>query len=342
MAAQAKGGISHEDIIRSVRAGEVKPVYLLMGAEDYYIDKLSDFLTETLLKPEERDFNLDIVYGLETTADKVVELARAYPMMADRRVVLVREAQAMRSLDALEAYLQHLTPTTVLILCYKHGTLDKRKAVTKLIEQNGVVYESKRLYDSQLPQFITQYFSRKKVKIETQAVQMLAGHVGADLCRLSAEMDKLLLSLSENEDCVTASRVEELTGMSKEFNDFELRSALAVKDVFKSMQIVKYYQGLQQKFALPQTLSNLFTFFSAVLLTYYAPDKSDRGIAAWLGMPEWQARKDIIPAYQNYKGVKVLQILSEIRKTDAKGKGVGGCKTPKEELLQELIFFILH
>ena len=335
MAAQAKGGISHEDIIRSVRAGEVKPVYLLMGAEDYYIDKLSDFLTETLLKPEERDFNLDIVYGLETTADKVVELARAYPMMADRRVVLVREAQSMRSLDALEAYLQHLTPTTVLILCYKHGTLDKRKAVTKLIEQNGVVYESKRLYDSQLPQFITQYFSRKKVKIETQAVQMLAGHVGADLC-------KLLLSLSENEDSVTASRVEELTGMSKEFNDFELRSALAVKDVFKSMQIVKYYQGLQQKFALPQTLSNLFTFFSAVLLTYYAPDKSDRGIAAWLGMPEWQARKDIIPAYQNYKGVKVLQILSEIRKTDAKGKGVGGCKTPKEELLQELIFFILH
>ena len=341
MAAQAKGGVSHEDIIRSVRAGEVKPVYLLMGAEDYYIDKLSDFLTETLLKPEERDFNLDVVYGLETTVDNVVELARAYPMMADRRVVLVREAQAMRSLDALEAYLQHLTPTTVLILCYKHGKLEK-KALTKLIEQNGVVFESKRLYDSQLPQFITQYFSRKKVNIEPQAVQMLAGHVGADLCRLSAEMDKLLLSLSDGENCVNASRVEELTGMSKEFNDFELRSALAVKDVFKSMQIVKYYQGQQQKFALPQTLSNLFTFFSAVLLAYYAPDKSDRGIAAWLGIPEWQARKDIIPAYRTYKGVKVLQIISEIRKTDAKGKGVGGCKTPKEELLQELIFFILH
>ncbi len=342
MAAQAKGGVSHEDIIKSVRAGEVKPVYLLMGAEDYYIDKLSDFLTETLLKPEERDFNLDVVYGLEITADKVVELARAYPVMAERRVVLVREAQSMRSLDALEAYLQHLTPTTVLILCYKHGTLDSRKAVTKLIAQNGVVFESKRLYDSQLPQFITQYFIRKKVTIEPQAVQMLAGHVGADLCRLSAEMDKLLLSLSEGENRVNASRVEELTGLSKEFNDFELRSALAVKDVFKSMQIVKYYQGQQQKFALPQTLSNLFTFFSAVLLAYYAPDKSDRGIAAWLNMPEWQARKDIIPAFRNYRGVKVLQILSEIRKTDAKGKGVGGCKTPKEELLQELIFFILH
>ena len=159
--AQTKGGITHEDIIRSVRAGDVKPVYLLMGAEDYYIDKLSDFLTDTLLKPEERDFNLDVVYGLEVTADKVVELARAYPMMADRRVVLVREAQAMRSLDALEAYMQHYTPTTVLIICYKHGVLDKRKAVTKQIDQIGVIYESKRLYDSQLPQFITQYFSRK-------------------------------------------------------------------------------------------------------------------------------------------------------------------------------------
>lgn len=115
MAAQTKGSVTHEDIIRSVRAGEVKPVYLLMGAEDYYIDKLSDFLTDTLLKPEERDFNLDVAYGLEVTADKVVELARAYPVMADRRVVLVREAQAMRSLDALEAYLRHLTPPPCLL-----------------------------------------------------------------------------------------------------------------------------------------------------------------------------------------------------------------------------------
>lgn len=342
MAAQAKGGITHEDIIRSVRAGDVAPVYLFMGPESYYIDKLSDFLTDELLKPEERDFNLDVVYGAEVTADRVVDLARAYPMMAERRLVVVREAQSMRSLDALEAYLQHLTPTTVLILCYKHGVLDKRKTVMKLIQQTGVVYESKRLYDSQLPQFITQYFGRKKVKIEMQAVQMLAGHVGADLCRLSAEMDKLLLSLAENETSITASRVEELTGMSKDYNDFELRVALAYKDVFRSMQIVKYYQGNTRSFALPQTLSNLFTFFSAVLLSYYAPDKSDRGIAGWLNMPEWQARKDIIPANQNYKGVKVLQILSEIRKTDAKGKGVGGCKTPKEELLQDLIYFILH
>ena len=145
MDAQAKGSITYEDIIRSVRAGDVAPVYLLMGPEDYYIDKLSDFLTDTLLTPDERDFNLDVVYGLEITVDKVIELARAYPMMAERRVVLVREAQSIRSLDALEAYLEHLTPTTVLILCYKHGVLDKRKAVTKLIQQIGVVYESKRL-----------------------------------------------------------------------------------------------------------------------------------------------------------------------------------------------------
>lgn len=341
MAAQTKG-ITHEEIVRDVRAGKIAPVYYLMGEEDYYIDKVSDFLVDKLMPEMDRDFNLDIVYGSDINCDKVVELCQAYPMMADRRVVLVREAQNLRSLDALDAYLHHLTPTTVLIMCHKHGTLDKRKAVSKTLQQVGVVFESKRVYESQLPTFITAYMKRKGATMEQSAVQVLAEYVGADLCRLSSEMDKLVLALPEGQHEVTAALIEELTGISKEFNDFELQAALAHKDLLRANRIVKYYQGNPRSFALPRTLSNIFTLFSDVMLAFYAPEKSDRGVAAWLERPEWKVRQDVIPACRNYSGVKVMHILAEIRKTDAASKGVGGCKTPHEELLQDLIFFILH
>ncbi len=345
----AARGITFDEILRDVKAREVAPVYYLMGEEDYYIDKLSDAIVDAVLDKDERDFNLDIVYGAEVTVDKIIELAHAYPMMAERRVVLVREAQAIRSLDGLEAYLSHLTPTTVLVFCHKHGTLDKRKSVSKAIQQAGVVFESKKLFDNQLPPFITQYLRQHDVDIEPQAIQMLAGHVGADLSRLTTEMDKLLLALPEGSRVVDAALVEDQTGVSKDFNDFELMAALAQRNIFRANQIVKYYQGNPRSFFITRTLTNLFTFFSDVMLAYYVPkradgrpDTSDAAIAAWLGKSEWKVRQDVGPARRNYSGVKVMQILGEIRKTDAQSKGVGGCRTPHEELLQDLIFFILH
>lgn len=337
----AARGITYDDIMRDLKARKVAPVYYLMGEEDYYIDKLSDAIVNAVLTEDEKDFNLDIVYGAEVDIDKVIELAHAYPMMAEKRVVLVREAQAIRSLEGLDTYLAHLTPTTVLVFCHKHGKLDARKAAAKALQQVGVVFESKRLFDNQLAPFISRYFSQHNVDIEPQAIQMLAGHVGSDLSRLTTEMDKLLLALNGNRVVGTAL-VEEQTGMSKDFNDFELQSALAMRNIFRANQIVKYYQGNPRSFFITRTLTNLFTFFSDVMLSYYAPDKSDAGIAAWLGKTEWKVRQDIGPARRNYSGVKVMQILGEIRKTDAKSKGVEGVRTPHEELLQDLIFFILH
>lgn len=337
----AARGITYDDILRDIKARNFAPVYYLMGEEDYYIDRLSDAIVDGVLTEDEKDFNLDIVYGAETDIDKVIELAHAYPMMAERRVVLVREAQAIRSLEGLEAYLEHLTPTTVLVFCHKHGRLDARKTVSKTLQQVGVVYESKRLFDNQLAPFIARYFGQHNVDIEPQAVQMLAGHVGSDLSRLTTEMDKLLLALNGNR-VVGPALVEEQTGMSKDFNDFELMAALAQRNIFRANQIVKYYQGNPRSFFIGRTLTNLFTFFSDVMLAYYAPDKTDAGIAAWLGKSEWKVRQDVGPARRNYSGVKVMQILGEIRKTDAASKGVGGIRTPHEELLQDLIFFILH
>ncbi|MBP5630608.1 MAG: DNA polymerase III subunit delta [Bacteroidaceae bacterium] len=337
----AAKGITYDDILRDLKAKKVAPVYYLMGDEDYFIDKLSDAIVEAVLTEDEKDFNLDILYGAEAEMDKVIELAHAYPMMAEKRVVLVREAQAMHSIEGLETYLAHLTPTTVLVFCHKHGKIEARKAAAKAIQQVGVLYESKRLYDNQVASFISQYLHKHNVDIEPQAIQMLASHVGSDLSRLTTEMDKLLLALNGGR-VVGASLVEEQTGVSKDFNDFELQSALAQRNIFRANQIVKYYQGNPRSFFITRTLTNLFTFFSDVMLAFYAPEKSDAGIAAWLGKPEWKIRMDIGPARRNYSGVKVMQILSEIRKTDAQSKGVGGVRTPHEELLQDLIFFILH
>jgi len=335
-------GISHEAVMRDVRAGKVAPIYYLMGDEPYYIDMLSDFIVNSLLKPEEKDFNLDIVYGLEADVAKITDLARAYPMMAERRVVLVREAQMLRSLDGLEAYLQHITPTTVLVMCHKNGTLARSKSVAKTIQKVGVMYESKKLWESQLPGFVTSYFKHRGATVEQDAVRMLVAHVGSDLSRLASEMDKLIVSLPADNKAVSVTHVEEVTGVSREFNDFELVSALAARDILRAQQIVKYYQGNSRTFALPASLSIMFTFFSDVMMAYYSPDKSDRGVAQWLGKSEWQVRRDIMPARNNYSGRKVMQILDEIRKTDAAGKGVGGCRTAPDSLLQELIFFILH
>lgn len=342
MAVKKETGPSHLDIVKQVRTGDIKPIYYLMGEEDYYIDNLSNFIVDTLLKEEERDFNLSVLYGAETNANQVIQEARQFPMLADRRVVVVREAQSMNDREQLAAYVKNPNPQTVLVMCHKHGKLDARKSLAGEIKKVGILYESKRLYDRELPGFCTNYLRRHHMEAETAAIQMLCDHVGSDLNHLASEMDKLMLAVPQGQGRVTTQMVEEQTGISKDFNNFELQNALSVRDVFKANQIVKYFNSNPKSFALPLTLSSLFGFFSDVMLAYYAPDKSENGVAAWLGKSPWQIRQAILPARQNYTGVKVMNILAEIRKTDAASKGVGGIKSTPGELLQELVFFILH
>jgi len=337
-----QNGPAYEEIIRDVRAGNLAPIYYLMGDEDYYIDHLSDFIVNTVLREEERDFNLDVVYGGETSANQVIQYAQGLPMMAEHRVVLLREAQAMGDRENLASYLAHYNPSTVLVVCHKHGKLDARRELAKKVKEVGVLFESKRLADYQLPGFVTSYFKRKGMDCEPAAAQMLSEYVGSDLNRLSSEMDKLLLASSEGTTRVTPALIEEQTGISKDYNNFELQNALAARDVVKVEQIVKYYNSNPRSFALPLTLSSLFGFFSDVMMSYYAPAPDEASVATWLGKSSWQIRQAIMPARQNYKAMKVMQIIAEIRSTDAKGKGVGGCRTAPGDLLQELIFFILN
>ncbi len=338
----APQGITPESILKDLQAGKVAPVYYLMGEEPYYIDKLSAQIVHTLLRPEEEDFNLDLLYGGEVSIERIIERAQTYPMMAERRVVLVREAQALRNIDAFEAYLNHFTPSTVVVFCHKHGKLDARRNVSKAIQKLGVVYESKRVYESHMPAFIAQYLRQGGAEAEPKAMQMLTNHVGTDLSRVASELDKLMLGLPEGGRRITSQMVETLTGISKDYNSFELVDALARKDIYKANQILMYFKGNPRSFALPQVLSNLFTFFSDLMTAFYAPSKTPQGFAEWLGRPQWKVNQEIVPAYKNYSGMKVMHILGEIRRTDAASKGVGGCKTPPGELLQELVFMILH
>ena len=336
--------MTYEEIAKNIKAGSIAPVYCLMGEEPFYIDRLEAMLTQTVMPDAIRDFDMELLYGSDVDSVRVADTCQQFPMLGEKRLVVVREFQQMRtSHDALAAYCKNPAPSTVLVLCHKNGNLDKRKALYKAIEQSGgVVFESKRVYESSLPAFIQRYLKSSGKDIEPKATQMLVEHVGTDLMRMSSELDKLLIAMPEGESRVSAALVEEQTGMSKDFNNFELLAALSVKNKSQAAKIVKYFGSNPRSFALPATLSMMFTFFSDLMQAYYSPDKTDKGVAAWLGKPEWKVRNEILPAMRCYTGRRVMEILSLIRQTDAAGKGVGGCKTPPGELLLELVYRILE
>lgn len=339
--AKKAGGISYEDIVRQVHAKDFKPVYYLMGDEPYYIDRLADYIVEQALTEDERDFNLTILYGPQTTGEDVVNAAKRYPMMAERQVVVVREAQRLNHREVLLYYVQKPLDSTVLVICHKEGSLDLRTKLAAEIKKSGILFESNKLYDRELPGFIGAYVRRKGLEIAPEAIQILCEHVGADLNRLAGELDKLAIAVASTRR-IDAQAIEDNIGISKEYNSFELLSALASKDVLKANRIVKYFDNNPKNFALQPTLSTLFKFFSDLMLAYYAPTRSEEGIAAWLEQTTWQVRKNVMPALRMYSAMKVFNIIDEIRRTDAASKGVGGQKTSDGDLLKELVFSILH
>ncbi|MBR0273298.1 MAG: DNA polymerase III subunit delta [Bacteroidaceae bacterium] len=339
--AKKAGGVSYEEIVRQVRAGDFKSIYYLMGEEPYYIDRLSDYIVEQALTEDERDFNLTILYGPQTTGEEVVNAAKRYPMMAERQVVVVREAQNLPHKEVLAFYAQKPMPSTVLVICHKNGTIDRRTNMAKEIQKAGVVFESNILYDRELPGFVSSYVKRKGLEIAPDACMILCEHVGADLSRLAGELDKLVVAVGEGHR-IDAQAIQDNIGISKEYNSFELTAALSMKDVVKANKIVKYFDSNPKNFALQPTLSTIFKFYSDLMLAYYSPVKTEQGIADWLGQTTWQVRKNILPAMRLYTATKVFNIIGEIRRTDGASKGVGGQKTSDGDLLKELVYQILH
>lgn len=334
--------MTYEDIAKNIKNGKFAPVYLLMGEEDYYIDRISDYIVEKALNENEREFNLTIMYGLDTDVASIVNNAKRYPMMSEHQVVVVKEAQNIRTWDDLSFYLQKPLESTILVICYKHGTIDRRKKIVAEIEKKGVVFESKKLKENMLPSFITTYLKRRKMEIEDKAAEMMADFVGNDLNRMAGELEKLIITMPAGKNRITPEEIERNIGISKDYNNFELKNALIARDTLKANKIVKYFNDNPKNNPIQPTLTILFNFFSNLMVAYYAPERSENGVAAYLGLKSpWQA-KEYLAGMKAYSGVKTMNIITQIRLCDAKSKGIGNVSLSQGELLRELVYFILH
>ncbi|MEG1581124.1 MAG: DNA polymerase III subunit delta, partial [Bacteroidaceae bacterium] len=321
--AKTTTGVTYESVIRDIKAQNFKPIYYLMGVESFYIDKISDFIVEKALAEEERDFSLINMYGADVDISTIINTAKSFPMGGSRQVVMVREVQNVEGIESLAFYLQHPQPSTILVLCHKNGLLDRRTKLAAMIERVGVLFESKKQSEHQLLSFVSSYLKQHQISIDVKASAMMVDFIGPNLSRMIGELDKLIITLSsKTQKNITPELVETNIGISKEFNNFELQNALVEKDVFKANQIILFFEKNPKANPIQMTLALLFKFYSNLMIAYYAPDKSPNGIAAWLGLSPWQVEKNILPAMRKFSGVKVMQIIDQIRRTDAKSKGV--------------------
>lgn len=343
MAEKKSVGTTFETIMRDLKAGQYAPVYVLMGEESYYIDRITDYIAQHTLREEERDFNQTVVFGADVSAGQVADLARRFPMMAERQVVIVKEAQNIKNWDRLEAYFEKPQLTTVLVLAYKNGTIDGRKKVVAKAQKCGVVFESKKKRDYELPAFIEGYLKTLQCTIDNKSSQMIADHIGADLSRLTSELDKVVMSLPENDRRITPEVVEQQIGVSKDFNGYELRSAIANRDILKANRIVKYFDSNPKSGSAFMLIPLLFSYFQNLMIAYYSPNRTNENeVAQWLDLRNGWAAREYLLGMRNYSGVKVMQIIDKIRETDAKSKGLDNPNTGVGELLKELVNFIFY
>lgn len=339
--AEKKTENTYEEIMRDIAAQQYAPVYVLMGEEPYFIDKISAKIEENVLLPEEKDFNCTIVYGADVTAIQVVDMAREFPLMAARRLVIIKEAQAMKNVDAIEKYLENPVSTTILVLCYKDNKVGKKIVAKAKIK--GVFFESRKKRDYELPAFVENYLSLKNKTIEHKAASMIAECVGSDLDRITSEVDKILISLPPGERRITPDIVEEQIGISKDFNIFELRNAIVAKNIFKSNQIMNYFYNNPKAGSLFNVVPLLFNYFQNLMIAFYAPSRNnENALAEFLELRTGWAAKEYITGMKNYNATKVMQIIHMIRSIDARSKGLANVTSSPEDLAKELLFFILH
>src|SRR5690554_1054815 len=328
-----------EKIIADIKNRKLKPIYFLMGDEPYYIDLIADCIDKTVLTEDEKGFNQVVLYGRDTTVEDVVANAKRYPMMAEYQVVIVKEAQELsRNIDKLEAYAENPQPTTVLVFCYKYKTLDKRKKVTKNIEKNGVLFESKKLYENQVGNWITQALIASGYKIEPKASAMLVEFLGTDLSKISNELDKLKIILPQG-TLITAEHIEKNIGISKDYNVFEFRSALGEKNILKANRIAQYFAQNPKDNPITLITSQVFAFYLQLLQYHGLSDKSPANVAKVLKVNPYFV-KDYETAARNYPMKKVSAIVAALRDIDLKSKGVGANALPPNELLKEMLIAI--
>jgi DNA polymerase-3 subunit delta len=327
-------------IVSDIKSGHIKPIYFLMGDEPYYIDKISDFIQENILDEAEKGFNQQIMYGRDSSIEDIVSAAKRYPMMAERQVLIVKEAQDLsRYIEKLVSYAENPQPTTVLVLNYKYKKLDKRKKLHKAIAKTGMIFESKKLYENQVSDWIRRVLGGKKYQVEPKAAQMLVEFLGSDLSKISNELDKLMLILPR-ETIITPTHIEENIGISKDFNNFELRKAIGSKNIVKANRIINYFAENPRSNPLVMTISLLNGFFTQLLLFHGLKDKSKQSVSKKIGVSPYFVDEYFLAA-KNYPMRKVAQTIAFLRDADVKSKGVGASQSQRD-ILKELVFKILH
>ena len=330
-----------KEIVNNIQKGSVSPLYFLMGEEPYYIDRISDFIAQNLLAEEEKGFNQIIMYGRDTSIDEIVSNAKRYPMMAERQVIIVKEAQDLsRSIEKLVDYAENPQPTTTLVFCYKYKSLDKRKKLSKVLKKSGILFESKRLYENQVADWIMKTLKARNYTISPKAAQMLVEFLGIDLGKIDNELNKLQLITPEGTQ-ITPELIEQNIGISKDFNNFELRKAIGMRDSLKAHRIVNYFAQNPKDNPMVVTISLLFSYFSQIMQYHGLPDKSKANVAKQLKVHPYFVG-DYVVAAKNYPMKKVSQVIGLLHESDVKGKGVGAVNISHGVLLKELMVKILN
>ncbi|MFZ7115641.1 MAG: DNA polymerase III subunit delta [Bacteroidota bacterium] len=348
--------MSTDQIINELKKKIFRPVYFLQGEEPFYIDQISDFIEKNVLSESEKEFNQTVLYGKDIDAPTLISYAKRYPMMSSHQVVIVKEAQDMKSLinkekekdkgkekdakDPLLEYILKPTQSTILVFCFKYKTLDKRTKLAKTIEKNALLFDSKRLYDNQLPDWINGYVLSQGYRIGPAATKMMAEYLGNDLSKIANEISKVILSLKAGDE-ITAAMVEENIGISKEFNIFELQSALGKRNIFKANQIVNYFAANSKSNPTVLTTSQLYNYFLKVLQFHQVDHRSGETPAAALGVHPYFI-KDYESAARAYSLDTCIRNISFIREFDTRSKGISSATTNDGELLKELVYKILH
>lgn len=340
--AAPKNSASFENILLDLKNKIYSPVYFLYGEESYFIDVISDYIEETVLSETEKEFNQTIVYGKDIDIPTLTSYARRFPMMSNYQVILVKEAQDLKKIEELEPYILKPMESTLLVLCYKYEKIDRRKSLFKNIEKKAVLFESARIYDNKIPDWISEYVRKRNYSISAKASYLLAEFLGNDISKIVNEISKLIINVPIHQE-ITEDYVEKNIGISKDFNVFELQKALGKKEVLKSNQIINYFAANPRDNPLVKVIPLLFSYFSKILVYHHLADKSRNNVAAALSINPFFVM-DYQQAAANYSSGKLTSIISLLREYDLKSKGVDSSATsfPDGELMKELVFKILH
>jgi DNA polymerase-3 subunit delta len=326
-------------LITDIKGGNIAPIYFLMGEEAYYIDRISDFIESHVLAEEEKGFNQMVLYGKEVSIQDIVSNAKRYPMMAERQVIIIKEAQNLiKTIEQLIDYAKNPQPSTVLVFNYKYKSLDKRKALYKTLSKSAVVFESKKIYEDKIPSWIQNYLSAKKITITPKAALMLSEFLGNDLSKIANELNKLEIVVGSQRE-ITPDIIEENIGISKDFNNFELQKAIGHLDHKKAYQIVNYFAQNSKQHPFVMTISILYLYFKKVMTLHTVRDRNPGTVAKALGINPYFVN-EYMAVSKNYSMKRISGVLETLRKYDAKSKGVGANLSPRD-LYNELIYNIL-